>query len=81
MRIPIRKIDQQTIPMKLDLGWITPQKMQHISLGIRKLYHLVSSSVTRLTTTNTKDLRRHRVLEQKFKGKPSSAYALRTKHF
>jgi hypothetical protein len=71
-------INHQTISMKVDLGWITPQKMQHISLGIRRLYHLVSS---RVATTSTKDLRRHRVLEQKFKGKPSSAYALRTKHF
>jgi ribosomal protein S27AE len=78
MRIPIRTIDHQTIPMKVDLGWITPQKMQHISLGIRRLYHLVSS---RVTTTSTKDLRRHRVPEQKLKGKPSSDYALRTKHF
>ena len=71
-------INHQTIPMKVDLGWISPQKMQHISLGIRRLYHHVSS---RVATTSTKDLRRHRVLEQKFKGKPSSAYALRTKHF
>jgi hypothetical protein len=71
-------MNHQTIPMKVDLGWITPQKMQHISLGIRRLYHLVSS---RVATTSTKDLRRHRVLEQKFKGTPSSAYALRTKHF
>jgi hypothetical protein len=71
-------INHQTIPMKVDLGWITPQKMQHISLGIRRLYHHVSS---RVATTSTEDLRRHRVLEQKFKGKPSSAYALRTKHF
>jgi hypothetical protein len=71
-------IDHQTIPMKVDLGWITPQKMQHISLGIRRLYHLVSS---RVATTSTEDLRRHRVPEQKLKGKPSSDYALRTKHF
>jgi hypothetical protein len=71
-------INHPTIPMKVDLGWITPQKMQHISLGIRRLYHHVSS---RVATTSTKDLRRHRVPEQKFKGKPSGAYALRTKHF
>jgi hypothetical protein len=71
-------INHQTIPMKVDLGWITPQKMQHLSLGIRRLYHLVSS---RVATTSTKDLRRHRVPEQKFKGKPSNDYALRTKHF
>jgi hypothetical protein len=42
MRIPIRTIDHQTIPMKVDLGWITPHKMQHINLGIRRLYHPVS---------------------------------------
>jgi hypothetical protein len=78
MRSPVRTIDNQTVPMKVDLGWVTPQKMKHISLGIRRLYHLVSS---RVTTTSTKDLRRHRVPEQKLKGKPSNDYALRTKHF
>ena len=72
MRIPIRATDNQTIPMKVDSGWITHQKMQHISLGIRRLYHLISS---RVTTTSTEDLRRHRVPEQKLKGKPSSDYA------
>jgi hypothetical protein len=70
--------NHQTIPMKVDLGWITPQKMQHFSLGIRRLYRFVSS---RVATTSTEDLRRHHVLDQKFKEKPSSAYALRTKHF
>jgi hypothetical protein len=28
----IRAINHQTVPMKVDLGWITPQKMRHISL-------------------------------------------------
>jgi hypothetical protein len=71
-------INHPTIPIKVDLGWITPQNMQHLSLGIRRLYHHVSS---RVTTTSTEDLRRHRVPEQKFKGTPSGDYALRTKHF
>ena len=53
MRSPIRTIDHQKIPMKVDLGWVTPQKMQHINLGIQRLCHLVSSSVA---TTSTPDL-------------------------
>jgi hypothetical protein len=37
--------------MKVDLGWITSKNMQHITLGIQKLYRFVSSSVT-LTKQN-----------------------------
>ena len=45
MRSSIRLIDHQTLPMKVDLGWITPQKMKHISSGLWRLYWLVSSSI------------------------------------
>jgi hypothetical protein len=34
IRNPIRTINHQTIPMKVDLGWITSKKMQHITSGI-----------------------------------------------
>ena len=51
MRSPVRTIDNQADPMKVDLGWITPQKMKHISLGIQKLYHL---GLLGFTTTSTK---------------------------
>jgi len=34
MRRHIQIADQQTVPMKIDFGWITPQKMQHVSSGI-----------------------------------------------
>jgi hypothetical protein len=78
MRSPVRTINNQTVPMKVDLGWVTPQKMKQISLGIRRLYHLVS---LRVETTSKEDLIRHRVPEQKLKGKPFNDYALRTKHF
>jgi hypothetical protein len=40
------------VSMKVDLGWITPEKMQHITSGIQILYCFVSSSIT---TTKTKD--------------------------
>jgi hypothetical protein len=65
MRSPIRTIDHQTVPMKVDLGWITPKKMQHITLGIRRLYHLVCR-VSQLQAQ--KILRRHCELEQELKG-------------
>ena len=45
LRSYVRAIDHQTIPMKVDLGWITSQKMQHVSSAIRRLYRLVSSSI------------------------------------
>jgi len=45
MRNPIRTIDHQTVSMKVDLGWITHEKMQHITSRIRRLNHFVSSSV------------------------------------
>ena len=45
LRSFVRAVDHQTIPMKVDLGWITSQKMQHISSEIRRLYRLVSSSI------------------------------------
>jgi len=75
IRNSIQTVDYQTIPMKVDLGWITSQKMQHISSGIRRLYRFVSSSVTvRSTEDFEKTLRaRPRVKEK--------SYALRTKHF
>ena len=75
MRNSIQTVDHQTIPMKVDLGWTTSQKMQHICSGIRKLYRFVSSSVTvRSTEDFEKTLRaRPRVKEK--------SYALRTKHF
>jgi hypothetical protein len=66
MRNPDKTIDNQRVPMKVDLVWVTPQKMKHISLGIQRLYHLVSS---RFTTTSKEDLRRHRVPKQKLKVK------------
>jgi hypothetical protein len=34
IRNHILTINHQTVPMKLDLGWITSKKMQHITLGI-----------------------------------------------
>ena len=34
LRSYVRAVDHQTIPMKVDLGWITSQKMQHISSAI-----------------------------------------------
>ena len=37
LRCSIRVVDHQTIPMKVDLGWITSQKMQHISSTIQRL--------------------------------------------
>ena len=32
--------------MKVYLEWITSKKMQHITLGIQRLYRFVSSSIT-----------------------------------
>jgi hypothetical protein len=37
MRNPIRTINHQTIPMKVDLGWITSKNMQHITSRIQRL--------------------------------------------
>jgi hypothetical protein len=47
--------------MKVDLGWITSKNMQHITSGIQKLYHFVSSSVT---LTKQKIMRSQFELEQ-----------------
>jgi hypothetical protein len=47
--------------MKVDLGWITSKKMQHITSGIQKLYRFVSSSVT---LTKQKIMRSQIELEQ-----------------
>ena len=68
MRNPVRTIDNQTVPMKVDLGWVTPQKTKHISLGIQRLYHLVLSNIT---TTSTKDIEKTMRARTKVKGKPS----------
>jgi hypothetical protein len=68
MRIPVRTINNQAVPMEVDLGWVTPQKMKHINLGIQRLYHLVSLSIT---TTSTKDIQKTVRAKTKFKGKPS----------
>jgi hypothetical protein len=64
------------ISMKVDLGWITPEKMQHITSRIRRLYCFVSSSVA---TTKTKIMRRQFELETR--DRFFSNHALRTKHF
>ncbi len=78
MRRHIQTVDQQTIPMKIDFGWITPQKMQHISSGIRKLYHLISSNVAVRSTQKLEKTLRARI---RVKDKYFPNYALRTKHF
>ena len=50
-RSSIRQSDRQIAPIKIDLGWKTSQTMQHLFLGIRNTYRLVSLSVI---ITNTK---------------------------
>jgi hypothetical protein len=64
------------VSMKVDLGWITPEKMQHITSRIRRLYHFVSSSIT---TTKTKD--HEKIVRGRTRDRSFSNHALRTKHF
>jgi hypothetical protein len=64
------------VSMKVDLGWITPEKMQHITSGIRRLYRFVSSSVA---TTKTKD--HEKTVRARTRDRSFSNHALRTKHF
>jgi hypothetical protein len=63
------------VSMKVDLGWITPEKMQHITSGIQKLYCFVSSSVA---TTKTKD--HEKTVRARTRDRSFSNHALRTKH-
>ena len=48
----IQQDDQQSPPIKIDLGWSTSQALQHFFLGIRNSYRLFSSNVA---STKIKD--------------------------
>ena len=69
-------INHQTISMKVDLGWITPKNMQHITFGIWILYRFVSSSVTTTKTKDHENTIQDRTIDRYFLN-----HALRTKDF
>lgn len=77
IRSSIQIVDQQKVPIKINLWWIDSQSMQQFCLGIHKSYHLVLSSVT---TTSREDPKKTLRVRTRVKGKPFNNYALRTKH-
>ena len=74
MRSFIRIIDQQTIPLKVDLGWTTSQTMQHSHTMFKRMYCLIPS---RVVATNTEDHKK--VLRARTRDKAFHNYAFRTK--
>jgi hypothetical protein len=70
------QVKYKQVSVKVDLGWITLEKMQHTTSGIRRLYCFVSSCIA---TTKTKD--HEKTIHARTRDMSFSIHALRTKHF